>query len=230
MTDANHDVLNEAGQYYNFRSPLRHNEYFAITPTHQPPHGYKPIIDEKSGVCIGYSVAQAPGLWQIYDSDGRFAALEESPLETPIIDPIDITLIMFGAFRLLSSGRVMLEAAAGNKIKAFLSESTLNILKGRFKVGLSASSLKFTRTTANRMSDPGRYIPIQILEKAVRFGKRSADAQKIAGQFEYRIGMSRLTKKTIGNEITYTHKNFTLHVLVRERDWTVMHFHIQELK
>jgi hypothetical protein len=229
MTAYNQDTLTEPGQYYTFRTQRQYGEYFAITPTHNPPHNSQPIVDEKTGVCIGYSVAQAPGLWQIYDADGRFATLEESPLESPLIDPIDIALITFGAFRLLTTGRALFEAAASNRIKVVLSEATLNILRGRFKVGLSATSLKFTHTTAAHMAEPGRFIPVQILEKAVRYGVRSSDPQKITGQFIYRIGMTRLTKKVVGNAIVYSPKKYTLHVLVRERDWTVMHFHIKEM-
>ena len=119
---------NEPGLHYNFRTSLPHGEYFAITPTFQPPHNSRPIVDEQTGMCIGYSVAQAPGLWQIYDTDGRLATLEEAPLETPIIDPTDIALFMFGAFRLLRTGRVMFEAASGGRVAAALSAATLNIL------------------------------------------------------------------------------------------------------
>lgn len=56
-------------------------------------------------MCLGYSVAQAPGLWQIYDTDGTFVRLEEAPLESPLIDPTDLALIAFGVFRILSTGQ-----------------------------------------------------------------------------------------------------------------------------
>lgn len=171
----------EPGQYYSFSNPLPKDPYFAIEPTYQPPHGFKPIVDETTGMCIGYSVAQAPGLWQIYDANGRFTRLEESPLEAPLIDPIDIALITFGAFRLLKTGRAFFEAATSNRIKVALSEATLNVLRGRLKAGLSVRSLEFTRTTASRMSDPAKYIPVHILERAIRYGSRSSDAQKIVG-------------------------------------------------
>lgn len=38
--------------------------------------------------------------------------------------------------------------------------------------------------------------------------------------------MTRLTKVIVDNKIKYVHKEYTLHVVVRERDWTIMHFHI----
>ena len=222
--------LNASGRYYNFRTPLPHDQYFAITPIYRPPYNSQPIVDDQTGVCIGYSVAQAPGLWQIYDADGRFVTLEESSLKTPLIDPLDIALITLGAFRLIRTGLSFFESAAGNRIKIALSGATLNLLKGRLKVGLSAISLKFTIKTASRMADPGRYIPVHILEKAIRFGSRHPDPKKIAGFFVYRIGMTRLTKTLVGNAVVYKSKKYTLHVLVREKDWTVMHFHIKEIR
>lgn len=230
MAALNQTDRNEPGHQYNFRTPLPPGEYFAITPTYRPPHNAQPIIDDQTGVCIGYSVAQAPGLWQIYDADGRFAILEEVPLETPLIDPTDIALFMFGAFRLLRTGVGLFESGISNKVKAVLSGGALNILKGRFKAGLSVRNLLFTQATARHMADPGRYIPVHILEKAVRFGRRGPDPQKIPGQFEYIIGMTRLTKRVEGNAIVYRPKKYTLQVIIREKDWTVMHYHIEAVR
>ena len=229
MAAYNQTDPNEPSHSYNFRTPMPSGEYFAITPNYRPPHNAQPIVDDQSGVCIGYSVAQAPGLWQIYDADGRFVMLEEASLEAPLIDPTDIALFMFGAFRLLRTGGALFEAATSNRVKAALSSGTLNILKGRFKVGLSIRSLRFTKATARHMDNPGRYIPVHILEKAIRFGKRGPDPEKAAGQFEYLIGMTRLTKKIQGNAVVYIPKKYTLQVIVREKDWTIMHFHIQAI-
>ncbi len=98
MTEYDYIDPNEPGQYYTFRTHLRPGEYFAITPSFRPPHIAKPIVDEQTNVCLGYSVAQAPGLWQIYDADGRFITLGESPLETPLVDPLDIALFCLARF------------------------------------------------------------------------------------------------------------------------------------
>lgn len=216
----------EPGYFFNFRNSLPHNEYYAVKPQFMPPHGARPIVDDATRLCIGYTVAQAPGLWQVYDADGRFTTLEEAPLQTPLIDPLDIALIAFGVFRLLSSGRAVLDVAAGKSIGSVLSEATLNMLRGRLKVGLSVRNLKFTRTTAAHMAESGRYIPVNILEKAIRYGSRSPDAQKMPGMFLYRIKMTRLKKIVEHDKIRYVHKEYTLHVVVRERDWTISHFHI----
>lgn len=86
MIDINPD---EPGQYFNFRNPLPYNQYYAVKPQYHPPLGAQPVVDDNTGLCIGYTFAQAPGLWQVYDSEGRFITLEETPLQTPLIDPVD---------------------------------------------------------------------------------------------------------------------------------------------
>ncbi|GAL59938.1 hypothetical protein EV102420_25_00500 [Pseudescherichia vulneris NBRC 102420] len=63
------------------------------------------------------------------------------------------------------------------------------------------------------------------MEKTIRYGSRSPDPQKIAGQFVYRTEMYRLVKRTVGGQVKYVHQRYRLHVLVREKDWTIMHFH-----
>ena len=93
-----------ARRFYTFQSTLPAGEYFEFRPRN-PPLNSKPIVDDESGMCIGYSVAQAPGLWQIYDANGMFVRLEEAPLEAPLIDPTDLALIAFGAFRLFGQVR-----------------------------------------------------------------------------------------------------------------------------
>lgn len=223
-------TLDEPGKLYSFKNPLRNGECIAIAPSISLPLNAKPIIDDNSGACIGYSSLQAPGLWRIYDVDGRFVRLEEAPLETPLIDPIDIAFFSLGAFRLLRSGTTIFESTLGSKINIALSEGTLNFLRSRFKFGLSPSAIKFTRKTAERMDNPGRYIPINILERAVRYGSRGPDPKNLLGLFLYRIGMTRISRKIINGVERFTKTNYTLHVLVREKDWTIMHFHIDKIK
>lgn len=67
-------------------------------------------------MCIGYSVAQAPGLWQIYDVQRHFLHLEEAPR----IDPTDIALLALGVFRILRTGRVLFETGSRAAISAKL--------------------------------------------------------------------------------------------------------------
>lgn len=211
----------EPGRYYTFESRLPQGEFFELRPSHLPRNA-KPVTDETSGMCIGYTVAQAPGLWQIYDVQGHFVRLEEAPLETPLIDPTDIALFAFGVFRILRNGRVLFESGARTAITARISQGTISLLRGRLKIGLHARNLKMTETAARHMLEPSRYVPLQIQERAIRFGKRMADPRKGEGMFRYETRMFKLrfNKQTM----EYEYKQYTLEVVVRESDWTISHF------
>ncbi|WP_254711452.1 hypothetical protein [Pantoea cypripedii] len=215
-------VRDEPGHYYSFRSPLPHGEFFEIRPRFMP-DGAKPIVDDETGMCIGYSVSQAPGLWQVYDSDGHFVALEESPLESPLLDPTDLILLAAGAFRIFLAGRAVLQSGARKGITVNLSHSILGLLRGRLKIGLSPRSLKMTDTVARHMKDPSRFVPIQIQEKAIRYGRRMTDPMNEPGLFRYETKMYRLVEDK-QNKGSFFHKPYRLEVLVREKDWTIMHF------
>ncbi|CNB85697.1 hypothetical protein [Yersinia pseudotuberculosis] len=214
----------EKGKHYTFRSPLPQGEFFEFRQ-HTPPHNAKPIVDDESGMCIGYSVIQAPGLWRIYDIDGILVRLEEAPLESPLLDPTDLVLIGLGVFRILRTGVTLLEAGTKTAASVKLSQSVTQLLRSRFKLGLSVHNLKMTETSARHMLNSGRYVPIQLMEKAIRYGTRAADPKKISGQFIYRTDIYKLVKRRVGNEIKYVYEKFRLHVVVREKDWTIMHFH-----
>ncbi|SKC21066.1 hypothetical protein SAMN05216168_3432 [Kosakonia radicincitans] len=224
MAGYNPTFQEEPGYFFTFKSNLPDGIFFELPPRNVPLNS-QPILDDEMGMCIGYSVNQAPGLWQIYDANGVFVRMEEAPLESPLIDPTDIALIAFGLFRILRTGRALFEASSRATITAKLSETTINFLRGRLKIGLSARNLKITKTVATRMGDPSRYVPLQIMEKAIRYGTRSPDPQNIAGQFIYRTDMYRLVKRTVGGQVKYVRERYRLHVLVREKDWTIMHFH-----
>ncbi|MEG6042716.1 hypothetical protein NFK84_11850 [Enterobacter ludwigii] len=215
-------ATDEPGRYYTFQSNLPSGEYFQFRPRN-PPLNSKPIVDDESGMCIGYSVAQAPGLWQIYDSDGVFIRLEEAPLEAPLIDPTDLALIAFGAFRLFRAGKALLESGVKTAVTVRLSEATISLLRGRLKMGLSAQSLKMTETPAKHMLNPGRYVPLQLQEKVIRYGKRTPDPQKVPGLFRYESEIYKLVENR-AEKGTYIYKKYTLEVLVREKDWTITHF------
>lgn len=209
----------EPGRYYTFQSPLPADVFFEVRPRTLP-HNAQPVLDETSGMCIGYSVAQAPGLWQIYDTQGHFLRLEEAPLETPLIDPTDIALIAFGVFRIFRAGRALFEAGTRTAITAKLSQTTIMFLRARLKSGLSARNLKMTDTVAKRMAIPGRYVPFHIQEKAIRYGRRMPDPENGAGMFRYEIEMYKLNRK----KDTTEYKKYILEVVVRESDWTITHF------
>lgn len=209
----------EPGRYYTFQSPLPADVFFELRPRTLP-HNAQPILDETSGMCIGYSVAQAPGLWQIYDTQGHFLRLEEAPLEAPLIDPTDIALIAFGIFRIFRAGRVLFETSTRAAVRVKLSQATIMFLRARLKTGLSAGNLKMTETAARHMYEPGRYVPLHIQEKAIRYGRRMADPRKGEGMFRYETEMYKLNRKLNITE----YKKYTLEVVVRESDWTITHF------
>lgn len=50
-------TMEEHGGYYSFQSSLPPGEYFELRPRHMP-HNSKPIVDDESGMCIGYSVTK----------------------------------------------------------------------------------------------------------------------------------------------------------------------------
>ena len=215
-------VTDEPGRYYDFRSNLPSGEYFQFRPRN-PPLNSKPIVDDESGMCIGFSVVQAPGLWQIYDVDGVFIRLEEAPLEAPLFDPTDLALIAFGAFRLFRAGKAILESGVKTAVTVKLSEATVSLLRGRLKMGLSARALKMTATPAKHMLNPGRYVPLQLQEKVIRYGKRTPDPQKASGLFRYESEIYILVENR-AEKGTYIYKKYMIEVLVREKDWTITHF------
>lgn len=215
-------MMEEPGRYYTFQSSLLPGEYFEIRPRHMP-HSSKPIVDDESGMCIGYSVAQAPGLWQIYDTDGTFVRLEEAPLEAPLIDPTDLALLAYGVFRLFRVGQALLESGAKAAITVRLSHATISLLRGRLKIGLSARTLKMTETSAKHMLNPGRYVPLQIQEKAIRYGRRMPDPRNVPGLFRYETELYKLVEDK-SRKGFFLYKKYTLEVVVREKDWTITHF------
>ncbi|MGV2880099.1 hypothetical protein [Pantoea vagans] len=212
-------AIAETGRYYTFQSPLPANVFFELRPRVLPRNA-QPVLDETSGMCIGYSVAQAPGLWQIYDTQGHFVRLEEAALETPLIDPMDIALLAIGAFRILRAGRALLEVGTRTAVSVKLSQATIMFLRARLKTGLSARNLKMTETAARHMLEPGRYVPLHIQEKAIRYGRRMADPRKGEGMYRYEMEMYKLSRKKNITE----YKKYTLEVVVRVSDWTITHF------
>lgn len=211
----------EPGRYYTFESRLPEGVFFEFRPSHLPRNA-KPVTDETSGMCIGYTVAQAPGLWQIYDVQGHFVRLEEAPLETPLFDPTDIALFGLGVFRILRTGRVLFESGARATLSAKISQGTVSLLRGRLKFGLHARSLKMTEAAAKHMYDPARYVPLQIQEKTIRYGKRMPDPREGEGMFRYETDIYKLRFDKHRRE--YVYQKYRFEVIVRESDWTISHF------
>ena len=62
------------------------------------------------------------------------------------------------------------------------------------------------------MAVKGRHVPLHILHLALKYGQRRVDPQGVKGAFLYTAKMFR------------NGKQYTLEVVVRERDWTILHF------
>lgn len=193
--------------------------------------GSVPILDnESTGVIIGFRYSSS-GYWEVYDLHGNLVDVGESPLETPLIDPIDIVAggivglgrgilggglrgaargIAGGAGRGAGSG--LGRAGLAVAIRA-LSQRAATALRATYRVLRFRGNLSFTATTAARMADPARRVPHHILKLAIRHGSRSPDPQGAAGAFQYLIPMFR------------NGRGYTLKVVLREADQTVLHFH-----
>ncbi len=174
-----------------------------------------PIFDEDIGAVVGYR-EELDGVFKTFDLNGDLVDIQELPLEKPFLDPID--LITIGGIvavsvrkALQASGVIFSASAAGRKAIELLSQSTLQTLRAVFR-RTATGTLKFTATTAARMGDKNRFVPVHILKMAIRYGRRVADPQGILGASMYKIPMLRNGRR------------FTLEVVVRDRDKTVLHF------
>jgi hypothetical protein len=176
-----------------------------------------PIHDEDSHAIIGYRHECTGGVFRIYDLEGNEVGMEEKPLESPLLDPLDLIFVFGGLIGIVGRGvakaaaRGATSAASKITLKA-LSAAAVTVLRGVFRRLISVRSLKFTTTTAARMAAQGRYVPVHILHLAIKHGKRVADPQGVKGAFQYTITMLK------------NGKEYVLEVVVREADWTILHF------
>jgi len=176
----------------------------------------KPIYDQSSRAVIGYVYSSA-GYFEYYDLFGSRVATDEIGLDQPLFDPIDLLFIggaiVRGVGKAAAKAGVRAVASAGTRLTIrALTTAVIELMRASLRRVVSGQALKFTATTAARMASKDRHVPVHILQLAIRFGKREADPQKIAGLFRYTIKMFRN-----GTE-------YTLEVVVRESDRTIMHF------
>ena len=203
----------------DLKSPPESDTFFDVRHA-KVPAGAVPIYDEDLHAIVGYRFESATGVYKLFDLDGNVVGMEEKGLETPLIDPIDLIFFFGGVFRALGKGAVRAAASAGTKAVAagaarLTTRTMLAAVVGAMRTvfkGLSVRSLKFTSTTAARMATSGRYVPIHILHLAIKYGKRAADPQGAKGAFLYTIKMFK------------NGKEYILEVVVREKDWTILHF------
>lgn len=211
----------EAGIEFSPSSRVTENAFSVLVPN--LPKGALPILDDFTGECVGFIHEGSTNVWHIFDLHGQRIGIEESPLEAPVIDPFDLILVGSAVVKLIRSGLGSL-ARLSTKRAAVLSNTkiarrVLPTLRSKLK-GLSVTRLKFTETTARHMNNPGRFVPVHILHLAIKYGTRTPDVQKVAGVFRYEIAISRFVKRGT----TFVREPKTLEVVVRESDWTILHF------
>ncbi len=212
----------EAGQPLSSSRPSTTDAAFAVVIPSLP-HGARPIIDDQSGACVGFIHEGAKNVWHIFDISGQYVGIEEAPLEAPIIDPYDLILIGPAAVKFMRNGfsaaTRLATGRAATSATSKITAKTLPLLRNRLQ-GFPAKRLQFTETTAKHMTNPGRFVPIHIIHLAIKHGKRIPDPQKVAGVFRYEIQMSRFVKRGT----VFVREQKTLEVIVRESDWTILHF------
>jgi hypothetical protein len=172
----------------------------------------KPIYDEQLHAIIGYQDELA-GISRIYSLDGTVSLIEE-PLETPLFDPFDIVLMVGSFWRVGVKGFTRWGIRG---LGASIGEHTLFGLRSRY-YALAQAPLKFGAKPLKHMHNPKRFVPVHILRLAIRYGKRGPDPQNIKGLAMYK------------HAIRVDGKPYMLEILVREKDYTILHFlyeHIQ---
>ncbi len=187
------------------------------------PYGAHPIIDERNNDCVGFVQESTSKVWRIFGLSGELLRIEEAPLEAPTIDPYDLILVAPAALKFVRAGFAPMVRIATGQASDFatakITSDVLSMLRSRVR-GLSVQRLQFTNKTANHMANPGRFVPVHILHLAIKYGRRLPDPQQIPGVFRYEIRMTRFVKRGDG----YTRVQKTLEIVVREADWTILHF------
>lgn len=180
------------------------------------PKGVVPVYDEQEHAVVGYRYEATTGVFRLYDLEGNYIGMEELGLESPLLDPIDLIVLFGGLLRAVGKGVGSVAARAVGRGSIViggrtLSAAVMGVMRTAFK-RLSLQSLKFTAKTAERMATRGRYVPVHILQLGIKYGRRSPDPQMAKGAFLYTIKMLK------------NGKEYVLEIVVREKDWTILHF------
>lgn len=208
--------LEAATSYREPRADLN-GGLFEVRPSNVPGHAV-PVVDEEIGAVIGFrSIDQ--GVTKVYDLRGDLVEIREIGLEKPLLDPID--LVSIGGVLAVSVRKAILALSgavagrsAGSSATSLLTEAALSALRRGFR-SLNDRPLKFTAATSAHMKNPDRYVPVHILRLAIRYGRRRPDPQGVKGAYMYHATVTR------------NGKTYSLEVLLRESDSTVLHFLIE---
>jgi hypothetical protein len=196
--------------------PPSTGDIFEVPPPQLRP-GSVPLIDSATGLVIGYRY-DSGGFWIVWDVEGNVVEVGELPLESPLIDPIDLLagglvgLIRSGLRGILVGGARGAVVGAGRAGLHALSTRTLLALHRVIRTLIRPGSLKFAAKPALRMANPGRYVPIHTLHLAIRHGRQVADPRGARGAVMYLAEMWK------------NGKPYTLEVVVRVRDSKIFHF------
>jgi hypothetical protein len=101
--------------------------------------------------------------------------------------------------------------------------TTGNILKGSSKISKLKNGLNFTATAASRMRNLGRYVPVQILQSAIKYGKGIPDPQGTKAIMYYTVMYKTESKVLNGVTINYQ-QAYNLEVLYQKSKNLVLHF------
>ena len=177
--------------------PPATGDFFEVAGWRKPP-GSTPIVDDEQHVVIGYMGPFIGGIARVYDLEGNEATIVEKPLETPLLDPLDVILIFGALGRAALRGlfRLGLDAAGETTAASAIATASRRfgpMLRLMFRSSVSGD-LRFAAKPLARMSEPGRFVPVSILKLAIRYGVRDADPQGAAGVYRYSIQMFRASK------------------------------------
>jgi hypothetical protein len=183
-----------------------------------------PVFDDDRQLIVGWQSLADRGWITTYAVDGAVVTRREQDLKEPLIDPIDIILIVGGVVRALIKGA----AAGGARLIAARATARLGAAQfSRYEAAaLSAKiaaaeelPLLFTKTIIPHFRElsiktlrQSRFVPLQIIKLAVKYGTRTPDPDGVVGIFRYAIPMVK------------NGKTYELEVLLREADRTVVHF------
>jgi hypothetical protein len=180
------------------------------------PKGAVPVYDEQLHAVVGYRHETTTGVFRLYDLEGNYVGMEEVGIESPLLDPIDLIVLFGGLLRGIGKGVGSIAARATSRASVVIGGRTLSVaVTGAMRTAfrrLSVQNLKFTTTTAARMATRGRHVPVHILHLGIKYGRRSPDPQRVQGAFLYTIKMLK------------NGKEYALEIVVREKDWTILHF------
>ncbi|VWB83764.1 hypothetical protein [Burkholderia lata] len=195
----------EAAHVWRGRAPVS-SALFEIRPSNLPIHA-EPLFDSQLDAIIGYRT-ETGGVAYISDLDGTCISVTEKPLEAPLIDPIDAIFVVGAVWR---SGARAMAKIGGYGTHAIIGRSALSGLRTRFAAS-SSRQLRFAAIPLAHMQEPWRFVPVHILRLAIRHGKRMPDPKGHRGIFQYTAPM------------THRGVHYQLEVVVRESDYTVLHF------